>query len=526
MTDPAPASGLVSDLVRAFKAMGMYPEGHPARNRFFNPLLTGFNAYLHEHGPLIIQVRGDSVTVSGHPLAVRDGAGPFLAKECFRRQISSLNFSTGIQARDFELLFGILAMDAEILRQLGGALEFLRGKGSGAFQLEQVDYEGILERRTEGDAEAGSRYDAEVTSPMAPPDAESGLESVPELVGQKPPQEVTQEQWLKAKLAELNSAASAVQYKAVLQEIMTGLRSTGALNQPFYTLTVLRHLGRHMAGGTPAEVLGELREAVRELATPAALEEMAASLKERDLPDREAVEGVLREVSDLSIPVLFRSLIEEKEAFGRRAILSVLAGCGEILRSHLAGLFRDERWYVVRNALVLLQTVGSPRDSESVRTYLEHPNSKVRLEALRFLYRYPVRLQEDLMERLLNDEDPEVRARALYALGVLQGPEGLERQISMARKPLFGQGNVVRREMAIKGLGRTGGQQAVSFLRDLLTHRALVNRSAAAKLRMAAVTALTEMKDADALQVLKEALGRLRGESHRIAEDHLRRRPG
>lgn len=516
-------TALISELVRAFKAMAMYPPGHPARNRFFEKLLADFTAFLQREGSLEITFAKDGVTFSGETVTTRDGSEQFLARECFNRQIAHIRFVRGITSGDFVLFFDLLATDPEALRASGGALEFVRGRGSGSFTLEQVDYEGILERRVETSDEEQSVYGSEIRTPVAPPDSSQDELSINPQFAPSDKKEVSQEQWLAEKLAELDRTGSVADYRSVLREIITGIRSTGGMDMPQYTYMVLKHLGRHLLARAPEEIRQTIRETVVELGQPSAVEELAVQLTVRDNPDRTAVQSIMKEIPGIAIPVLLRRLAEETGSYGRRVIIDTLGGFGDAMRPYLERWLRDDRWYVIRNAMGLLQQVGGPQDSGNVRTFLEHPNSKVRLEALRFLYRFPTPIDDHVMDRLLSDEDPEVRARAVYALGVLQGQKGLARLMELAAKPFMGEGDLVKREMAIKGLGREGGEEAVSFLTKVLGQRSLANPSGGERIRKAAVDALVEMGDARAIQVLSASLRRLKGEAAKVARDFLRR---
>jgi HEAT repeat protein len=514
---------LVSELVRAFKAMAMYPDGHPARERFFEKLLADYTSFLQQEGTFELTVAQEGITSSGEPVTARDGSDQFLARECFGRQVALIRFMRGITAEDFGLLFNLLSTDPEVIRTAGGAVEFIRGRGSGAFTLEQLDYEGILERRVETTDEQQSGYGSEIRSPVAPPDSSQEQLSVNPQFAPSDSREVSQEEWLTEKLAELDRAGSVAGYRGVLKEIITGIRSTGGTEMPQFTYLVLRHLGRHLLARAPKEILQAIRETVVELGQPAAVEELAVQLTVRDNPDRAAVQAIMNEIPETAIPVLLRRLAEETESYGRRVTIDTLGGFGDAMRPYLERWLRDDRWYVIRNAMGLLQQVGGPQDSANVRTFLEHPNSKVRLEALRFLYRYPTPIEDHVMDRLLTDKDPEVRARAVYALGVLQGKKGLSRLMELAAKPFIGEGDLTQREMAITGLGREGGEEAVSFLAGALGQRSLANPSGGERIRKAAVDGLVEIGDARAVQLLKASLRRLKGAAYKSAADFLNR---
>jgi HEAT repeat protein len=523
MTDLATVSGIVADLVRAFKAMAMYPVGHPSREKFFQKLQADISSCLSLEPVMELKVEGDSITWSGEPLSSKDGSSQFLARECFTRQISSLRFMRGLTAADLEVLFELLATDAETIQGAGGAVELSRGKGSGSFQVEQVDYEGILGRRVEVTEENGSHYGTETFSPVAPPDEVIELKAANLGFKDDGRPEVSQDEWLAGKLQDLDKAGTVAQYKAVLRDILTNLRETGGLGIPDYAAAVLGHLGKYLLKQVPDEISKMNTEAIRLLAQPPALEVVVSRLTMREQPDREAIQAVLYKTHEMSIPVLLRMLAEESEAFGRRTIISFLSRFGESLRPHLEKWLRDDRWYVVRNALGLLQEVGGQKDSANIKTFLQHPHPKIRLEALRFLYRFPISVDEGLMNTLLDDADLEVQARAVYALGVLLGPRGLQRLMALAKKPLFGEGDVTRREMAVKGIGREGGDRSTQFLSSILKTRSFLSPAGGEKINKAAVDGLVEIGGERSVKVLRKFLPRLKGEAFKTAQEFLRR---
>ena len=127
------------------------------------------------------------------------------------------------------------------------------------------------------------------------------------------------------------------------------------------------------------------------------------------------------------------------------------------------------------------------------------------------------------MNRLLDDGDLEVQARAVYALGVLQGTGGLQRLMALARKPFFGEGDVNRREMAVKGIAREGGDRSVQFLSGILKARSFLSPSGHERIQKAAVDGLVEIGGARSVKVLGQSLPRLKGETFKTAQAFLRR---
>jgi len=517
---------LVAEIVRAFKVATMYPEGHPGRNRFFNRLIENFSAYLQQRHVLEIIFEKRSAYVDGHEVRTSDGSAELLARECFLRQIRSVKFLEGVTEGDFGEFFKLLNMDPEAVRDAGGALEVVRPNLTGSLQLDQVDYAGILEKRVEKSIEDGSRYGAITGIPVAAlNEPVQRASNIPSFHGADE-KEVSQEEWLEDKLSHLDDSPTETQYRLILKDILMNLKNTEGLNLPLTSIRVLQRLGQHLLFGGAARNPVVIRAAIRELAKVSIVEELAGQLTIKDQPQRENIQAVLDEVKSVSIPILLQRLADEEETFGRGAILNALERYGEAVRPHLEKWLQDDRWYVVRNAIGLMQQVGGPGDSTTIREFLDHPNSKVRLEALRFLYRHPVNVSEERMARLLDDKDPEVQARAVYALGVLLGPKGLKRLKSLARKPFLGEGDVPMREMAIRGIGRQGGQNALSFLMGLLRKRSFIQQGKGERIRKAVVGALAEVNDPLAVRTVRRTLPRLRGEALRTAEEFLRREEG
>ena len=258
------AARFVSELVKTHKAMAMYPVGHPARERFYRRLVDNFPGYLGSDGAIELQIVRGGVSTAGAPIKTRDESEVFLGHECFLRQVSTLRFLRGMAQEDFDLFFSFLGADPESIRSRGGAVEFLRGRGSGAMQVEQVDYAGILGRREASSPAEGSRYTAEIFAPVAPPELPApSAQPTPRVFEDDSGREVSQEQWLRIKLGELDAAGSPPVYRQVLRDIFTSLRSTGGLKMPELTMLVLRHLGGHLHLRGPEEIRTLVRASIR-----------------------------------------------------------------------------------------------------------------------------------------------------------------------------------------------------------------------------------------------------------------------
>lgn len=82
-------------------------------------------------------------------------------------------------------------------------------------------------------------------------------------------------------------------------------------------------------------------------------------------------------------------LSETESRQGRRAILDRLARLGAELGPRIIPRLTDERWHVVRNLLYLAAELPTPPEGLDVTPYRQHPDQRVRREALRLLVKNP-----------------------------------------------------------------------------------------------------------------------------------------
>ena len=161
---------------------------------------------------------------------------------------------------------------------------------------------------------------------------------------------------------------------------------------------------------------GRLRAAVKE-ATAHCLERLRQ--KEATAALLDATRGAVgdgprllqRIVTLLGPPVVVQLLLalgEEEDLGRRRQTFALLLGLGGEMVPHAIGLLGDSRWYVVRNMLSLLRQAGARLPRAVLRPVLEHPDERVRAEAVRCLAAAPADATPELLGRLLNDADERV----------------------------------------------------------------------------------------------------------------------
>ncbi len=165
------------------------------------------------------------------------------------------------------------------------------------------------------------------------------------------------------------------------------------------------------------ETSDDLRRVIERLGNRESIRAILSAL--RDLPE-DAFGEAARLVEQLGAPAmrhLLALLSEEQDRSLRHRLLGVLSALGSRVVTEASYLLQDGRWFVVRNMIVLLRTVGDQTSLPALRRLAEHPDLRVRLEAIKSLLAFDPALPADLLARAIQDPDPKLAESAINLVG-------------------------------------------------------------------------------------------------------------
>ena len=149
------------------------------------------------------------------------------------------------------------------------------------------------------------------------------------------------------------------------------------------------------------------------------------------------------------------NLAEEEDRKVKARLLKIIElveiGAVEVLKSYL----NDDRWYVVRNLVRILGTVGDENIVESVIPFLSHENPKVRTESILSLLKIGSDKSFDSLILALNSQDSTVQTMAINALsetGQKRAAPILDNFLKRGTP-----GEQIPKKSAIEALGKVGG---------------------------------------------------------------------
>lgn len=221
--------------------------------------------------------------------------------------------------------------------------------------------------------------------------------------------------------------------------------------------------------GRLAELVGLLEEAPPGTSAAPELWDRAVSIGTltwalaNEPVDFATVDRLLPRLGERAAGALLDALAAAEVRATRRAILDRLTKLGPALGPSITARLADERWYVKRNLLSLLDELPDLPVGFSALEWLNHPDARVRLEAFKLGLKSPTERDRVIIQALA---DPEGRLVRLALMAATRGAPtgGLPRVIALAQNRQVPQDI---RLQAIRVLGAAQAPQALDVLLGL-----------------------------------------------------------
>jgi len=254
---------------------------------------------------------------------------------------------------------------------------------------------------------------------------------------------------------------------------------------------------------------------IRRLSHSAVLRAVARGLV-RDSARRDQQLAVLARTGEDGADALIEQLVAAEERSDRRiyfdALLELRAGVPTLL--HMLG---DPRWFVARNAAVLLGELGTPDAEQPLSELLHHDDERVRHAATIALMRLGTARSMPAIEAALRDGAPQIRLQAAAIL--------VERRADASAAPLIDALDAEKDDEVKAGfyqaLGSFGTPEAVQKLISAAQPERGIFRRKPVALRIAAIQALAAAATPAALDALVALQGDREKEVQRAAVEAL-----
>ncbi len=198
---------------------------------------------------------------------------------------------------------------------------------------------------------------------------------------------------------------------------------------------------------------------------------------------REEAFLLCRYYGDRIIPLLMYALIDEESQSVRRFIISLTTLFGDRAVSEAIKRLDDNRWFVQRNMLFILNECGGKEALRKVRPFCNHKNPKVRFEAIKCLLRAGDNYAVESLRGYLRSESRDLVMRAVAVAGAFKVKKAVPDLIHLLRKKTLTGFDFEDKTLIVKALGQIGDPLALETLRNILLSKTLLFKGSLEKLK-------------------------------------------
>lgn len=193
--------------------------------------------------------------------------------------------------------------------------------------------------------------------------------------------------------------------------------------------------------------------------------------KEKDIEEFNLIRTYLSMLRVDVVPFLIDRLAEERDMIVRKSINMALV---EVGRDNLDCLIRGlnhEKWYLVRNIILVLGEIGDQKALPHLERMLNHEEIKVRAEAIKAISNIAGSDAGNILLPLLEDRNNKIRLLTIQALGMCRIEAALPQLYAIVKKiGIFGRVYSLKKE-AINAIGEIGSEDSIDFLNKNLRRR-------------------------------------------------------
>lgn len=199
---------------------------------------------------------------------------------------------------------------------------------------------------------------------------------------------------------------------------------------------------------------------------------------------RDAAYQLTNGLRSFIIPHLLDALSEESNTSIRRFIISLVTSVGSEAVDHIAKRLHDGSWYVVRNMLYLLRECKGRNCTRAVRSFLEHEEPLVCLEALRTLLSFQDPEAGVYLKKFLRSDEFQLQNGAVRLAGAYR----IKYAVPHLARLLRGKDIVGKRfhfgKRIVRALGRIGDSRALRHFLNICKSTSGLRKDGAEKLKI------------------------------------------
>ena len=275
----------------------------------------------------------------------------------------------------------------------------------------------------------------------------------------------------------VDSVAGDVLDRQLARTLIELMASRGASHDAEPALARLESLFRaFIAGGAYADALdtidrlSELRVPLERFADISIIRMLVETMHDAPPENAAVVKQLTERLGIIASHALLIALADENNLGRRRRLFDFAVSLGPAIVPAATQFLSDDRWFVVRNMIILLRTVNDRTSLAEIRRCAHHDDLRVRMEAIKSLLALDPTVPRALLDEAIHARDPKFAEIAITLVGNYGIKEAVEPLLRLIEgRDIFGARRGLRIR-AIKALGELAVPEALPpmqrFFRD------------------------------------------------------------
>lgn len=249
----------------------------------------------------------------------------------------------------------------------------------------------------------------------------------------------------------------------------------------------------------PDEIKNSALESIRQLISPENIAILQSEMDPKDLDKQDEAGRVFISLGRDAVLYLLEKLRTSTDSDDRvRAMHLVTYAKEEALPLINVLITRDAPWFYLRNLTYLLGRMGDEDSAESIAPLLSSSNQKLRMEALKSIYKIGGNLRGKILLDALLEADDEFKSAIVEVLGQSKSVEAVPVLIDLLReRPLLASASrAVLEEKICVALGAIGNPEAIGVLSEIAEVKSFLRlRTYPDKVKAAAARSLVILRE-------------------------------
>lgn len=268
------------------------------------------------------------------------------------------------------------------------------------------------------------------------------------------------------------------------------------------------------------------REVLDTFASQEFLQEVLNGLHSWGKTKYDEISKLIYRVGKPFVPPLLDRLADEQSMSLRRYYMERLRELGPLARDEVIARLRDKRWYFVRNLILVLRSLNDETVIPHVRRTTNHPNPRVRQEAIRTLLSLHDSEADHLLLRDMSGGFNEAKIAAVKLAEFSQHPEVHKKLVEFLAQGGFTGLDFELKSAAIHSLGMIGDPSVLPDLERFLNSRSFLRAGQLSRLKSELVQSLKHYPMQSVSPLLKSLTSSGQRDIRRIAEELYRNLQG